>query len=552
MYEGTGMSILLLCLGLSFTQVALPQRDAPPPRVATGTAVISGVVTGADTGQPIRRAVVTLFPQGGGRGRAVVTDSAGAYQFADLIAGTYYLQVQPDSFQGQYASARYGAGVRIGKGITVTEGQHFDKGNIALPRAGAIEGRVVDDFGEPVARIRVYASLVAQGGYVARSGFGSETDDLGRFRLFGIEPGEYVVAAEGRGTRMSVEAEGDGFPITYYPSTPGAREASRVRISAGVEARGLQLQVFRTRTFRLTGTVVDSQGRIRSDVMIMLSRSGPPGAGGSGTSADEHGKFTIQQVFPGEYRLNVSPQIYGRPSEAAKTPRKEYASVPLHVSADMEDLVIVTSPGVSIAGTILFTEGQPERPPEMRVLVGQADRMLSMGRPMSAPVDSHMQFTLEELFGAVRLSVQPLPRGYALQYVRVGWTDITDQEFEFKPAHSGQLQIVLTNRVGTLEGTVAGDDDELDAAIVLLIPEEKELRRLGSSRMRQLLVRDGKFSVTGLLPGRYHVVAVPRENFLQDPDQGPEFFDPMVRQATSVVVVEGETTQLGLRLLRKE
>src|SRR4051794_16013523 len=59
-------------------------RDASP---ATGTSRIRGRVVAADTGQPLRKALVRVVSQQLREGRSVTTGSDGQYDFKDLPAG---------------------------------------------------------------------------------------------------------------------------------------------------------------------------------------------------------------------------------------------------------------------------------------------------------------------------------------------------------------------------------------------------------------------------------------------------------------------------------
>jgi hypothetical protein len=540
--------------------VGLPQqppRDAPPPQ--TGTAVISGVVTAADTGLPLWRAVVTLMPGGvgGAAARSAMTDLAGRFELTGVPAGTHTLRAEPGGFRGQYVGASFGAkpGEMGGKQIVVAEGQRFDDAHIMLPRGGAIEGRVLDEFGGPIARASVYAARVMGGGSsFARTGPSAQTDDQGRFRLFGLQPAEYIVAAETRnmGGRPVTDGDTEGFAVTYLPSTLVDREAARVRITFGTEVRDLQIQLVRTRTFRVTGTVIDSQGRAVSRPNAMLVRTTSGGSSGSGFSIEPTGRFTIRDVLPGEYRLVVRPSPMGAPpgSPSAAPATAEYASVPLHVYADVDDLVVVTSRAVSVAGSVTFSDGAPlQLPRGLRIIAQPDDRTSMFGPPPSTTVDDEMQFTLENLFGPVVVRPQGVPAGYALLSVRVGSHDITDEPFEFKASHSGQVQVMLTNRVGSLEGVVTDSDGApARGAVVLVIPDDKALWKMGSSRMHTTGLRgEGRFSVTGLLPGSYHVVAV--QGFSPGPNPAPEFFEALVEAGTRVQIAEGERRTLDLFLV---
>ena len=445
--------------------------------------------------------------------------------------------------------------MEAGKAIDLKDGEAF-QANVALPRGGAIVGRVVDDLGEPVSRAMVFQLRVMPGGSFQRTGGGFNTDDLGRFRLFGLEPGEYVVAVEARGMGgPPVEGASEGFITTYFPSALTDREATRVRVAGSGDAGDVEIMLVRTRTFRITGTIMDSQGRVVQHPNVMLVR--PSGGGfstaGGFSTPDVSGKFTIRDVVPGEYRLVVRP-MDRPPSESPQPgqPPRETAAVPLSVSSDIEDLVVVTQPGATVSGQIVFAEGAPAAVPSgLRVMTQPADRWMMMGPPPSATVGATLQFTLNDVSGSHLIRLAGLPPGFAMKAVMLGATDVTDTPVELKPAHSRQLQIVVTSRASTLEGIVTDDRGEPASELtVLAIPEDKASWKVGSLRMRMTGAMKGKFELKGLLAGRYHVVALPRGRLYLNPDTEPEAFEALIKEATTVVIGEDEKRTVDLRVAR--
>jgi hypothetical protein len=59
----------------------------------------------------------------------------------------------------------------------------------------------------------------------------------------------------------------------------------------------------------------------------------------------------------------------------------------------------------------------------------------------------------------------------------------------------------------------------------------------------------GKYRVSGLLPGRYYVVAVPRER-LNVPSMGQDesFYEQLAKEATTFVIGEDEQRQVDLKI----
>src|SRR5690606_1485018 len=126
-----------------------------------------------------------------------------------------------------------------GKPVEVAEGKHVEKLDVALPRGGAITGRVVDEFGEPVGNAAVSAMRYAFAGGQRRllpNGVTDRTDDLGQFRVHGLSPGDYYVSVRANSNAFLETSEGAvGYAETFYPGTLNPAEATRLHLAVGQE-----------------------------------------------------------------------------------------------------------------------------------------------------------------------------------------------------------------------------------------------------------------------------------------------------------------------------
>jgi len=119
-----------------------------------------------------------------------------------------------------------------------------------------IAGRIVDEFGEPLTGAQV---SVLRYGYVngvrqlRPAGQGNRTDDQGAFRVFGLPPGEYYVAAS-TGLIDAVKRD----PPVYYPGTMSFAEAQPITLGAGADASA-DFQIVDGSTWN--GSPRDNRGR---------------------------------------------------------------------------------------------------------------------------------------------------------------------------------------------------------------------------------------------------------------------------------------------------
>src|SRR5688572_9786505 len=219
-------------------QVPRPGPPVPPgspvaSATPAGTGIIRGVVTAGDTAKPLRGVDVRI--EGGAlprfEPRWARTDAQGRYEVTGLGAGRYNLSAAKVG----YITLEYGQRrpAESGRPVEVSESTPA-KADFSLPRAGVIVARVTDRFGDPLrgVAVRAYQYRFTAGerrlqGISAGPGAGpSVTDDRGEQRIFGLPPGEYIVAASPGLGGASVRGDAD----TYHPGTARVEEALPVRL----------------------------------------------------------------------------------------------------------------------------------------------------------------------------------------------------------------------------------------------------------------------------------------------------------------------------------
>ncbi len=243
----------LLLAGGCFTTASLrPGVQAGPgplPQQTTqkkDTGGIRGCVVAADTGGPLRGAGVQAISTAIGVVRSTVTDSTGCYAFANLPDAGYAVQVSKVA----YATVAFGEDPlsgREGQAIAVSDGELVRNVDFRILRAGVITGRVVDDAGEAVPNVLVQAVAVVrvsgdeQPALFPHAPSARRTDDLGRYRLFGLPPGDYCVLASpgSPGARPSPELA--GFMATYFAGSPPLPETTVLAVKPGQEFQNIDI-----------------------------------------------------------------------------------------------------------------------------------------------------------------------------------------------------------------------------------------------------------------------------------------------------------------------
>jgi hypothetical protein len=542
-------------------QAVAPPRDpgSTPAPPSSGTGIIRGRVVAADTSVPVRRALVTITGAGLGRGaaasRTVYTDAQGRYELRNLPPGVYLVTARPSQYQGQYLSAVL---PRTPSGdpprVTVTADRPVEGYDFVLRRAGVIAGRLVDENGDPVSGVYIQASRFEDPPNRG-TGYAQMSDELGRYRIFGLTDGDYRVMARPSSSGDSIqpgEGQSLGFLETYYPGTHAREEAGRLRVRIGQETAAGDLPLTRTRAMRVSGIVYDAQGAPAGGAnraMVTLARAG----GGTGIGLDPQGRFFFREPqAPGTYRL-----IARRADESGET-TVEYGSVAITlIDKDIDDAVVTMKPTVSVAGSVVFEPAPPSTLGTDFLSIGAQPKDRSIPTQMfirSAPVGADRTFTVRRIGGEwlLRPSGRALS-GWFLKAIMLGNDDITDVPTEFKSEDSGRLQVVLTNRASELSGTVTNDKGEAVSGRVVLFGEDKASWFGASIRSRMIFPgRDGRFSIKGLRAGRYYLIALPHERGITEQDLDAAILGALVREATALVLGDDEQRVVDLKLASKE
>src|SRR5215475_14575187 len=158
---------------------------------------IAGHIVKMGTGEPLSKAVVTISAYNSGRAQTytATTSASGQFAFQNLEPGQYRLSASRNG----YVRMEYGARSpnRPGLPIGLNAGQRIGDVILQLMPAGTISGRVFDRDGESLANVNVEALKYSyqEGQRLMNVVQTSRTNDLGEYRLFWLQPGEYFVSA---------------------------------------------------------------------------------------------------------------------------------------------------------------------------------------------------------------------------------------------------------------------------------------------------------------------------------------------------------------------
>ena len=287
----------------SFELAAAPERQDRPRTAATAgearpfefapRGVLSGLITDAETGEPVKDALVRVSMS---RIFDTQTDANGFYWIEKVHeAGNFDVAVDSKAYMGLAWDSKSPVMYLSNDKQAV---KHFQ-----LPRACMVDLRVVDANGVGVKGAKVVATSLADSTRRPVSYFGDhrETDPNGYILLGGFPPAEteYLITAWHE-VKTLVSAEG-GTRImrASYDSAPGK---AVVRLTDRNVIK--QVQIVLERGQQVHGYVQYADGVPASDVQIVAQPTWwhcNAGVHGYGVNAD--GTFILEHITPGTYDI---------------------------------------------------------------------------------------------------------------------------------------------------------------------------------------------------------------------------------------------------------
>jgi len=537
----TVIFLLLLFGDISFGQQSPNNSKDPDPR----TGQISGHIYSAATGAPLTKAVVTITQEIDGdqqRAWSVQTGADGSFVFTALAAGKYGLSVERCGFishaleeDGAYSNDPDSA-------ISLTASQKREGIEIHLLQGGVISGNVTDQDGEPVPElfVRAMSFPYQPGGTQMANSWPSSsarTDDLGNFRVGGLNPGAYYVLV-GVNSPAHAATSSIVYRDTAYPDAYLARDAQRVRVNIGSETSGIHITVHLEKSFAVRGRI---HGAFQPDSGVRCQMFAWPAGSFTrqtfgNTDNDSESTFEVHGIFPGEYSVRAiafrqsddfNEQYFGvgntRVQVLDRDVETEVSVGPLaRVSGTVVDETVRT-PGlqnfqITLSETVA-TEGdtfyrQIEADPDDKRSSLDARGHFEVDVIGSGKYVFGLSGRSQEVSGIVVLggddSTPPLNTD--LMYVKEAFCsgrDYAKEPVTLSPGtRIGDCKIKIGHDTASMNGRVMNGDKSVAGQIVIAIPESMELRRNPRYTRTGRTNHDGQFRISGIIPGDYLIFAI--------------------------------------------
>jgi hypothetical protein len=492
---------------------------------------IEGRVVLSGTKQPLAGVDIHVYA-GPTQVPPLKTDRSGRFRFERLQSGHYGLMLSPMS--GYRAGAMQ---------VVLRENQKVTGIEVKAYGGAAISGRVRDAKDRPVAGLVVSALRLHGGGprFPPDRGMATSTNDLGDYKLTGLNPGRYALLVETRRSAVSPKDWKDDEKLTlpgpamaevrtYYPNARSLDVAVPIQLETGQALEGIDLTLTRLETFCVRSRVLDPDAQTMNRIRIQIASEYYLGAANLAEGElTPGGGFEACGLPPGAYSLLASPLARGQDAR--------YASEAFTItdrSLRMPDLSL--RPLIQLSGRLTIDASSSNAKP----LGGPVSIGLSAsGRPgvldqrSSVRVTTPGPFVIPAVLPAEYwLSVRS-PAGF---YVKSATVDGRDALREPLHAAGSELHIVLGQDGAQLSVLATGPKNEpLASAAVIAGLDPLPASYAPGDLMSALADQYGQAKLASLAPGRYRVIV---------------FADTLVDPANAISLflanrVKGEELTLG-------
>jgi hypothetical protein len=501
--------------------------DGSPAEVRTGA--ISGRVL-TENGQPLENVPVSIraWNVNAQPGTTTTTDSQGRFQVSGLEPALYTVVASAPGYARVLAeSGGQPSFYRIGDSVTIT-----------LIKGGIITGTVTSASGEPLIMTGVRAILIRDEGGQKSAVPQTEkmTDDRGVYRLYGLQPGTYLVSTGGRlGSMFHGNAYETDLP-TYAPSS-NRETAQEISLRSGEERSGVDIRSRAESVHTVSGTVHGlralSGDYAGARILLTEISNGVRMGGLRASQAPGSQGFSLSEVTDGEYEVTGLTAL-GPNEIAISEPRRITVK-----GADVTGVELITKPLGSICGHLVLEnstalECKDKRKPllaETLVLIQNNSkgpnrndpRMIWFTRPVTP--DKSGDFLFSNLVaGEFRFELQFSAKYWYLKKVSqpaaVTPTSVAKSVPASRPNEARNwiglkqgdrlsgLAFTLAEGAGSLRGGIklAGGERIPEQLYLHLVPTEQENVEDALRYFATAVNADRTFALGSLPPGRYWVL----------------------------------------------
>ena len=444
-----------------------------------------------------------------------ITDHDGYYRFGNLAPGTYeVVPSAPAYVVGENNNQR-------NKAVIVGEDEPVDGINFSLVRGGVITGKVTDADGRAVILQQVSPfrteTFEQQGQQRPMYPLMSvTTDDRGVYRMYGLSPGRYKVAA-GRSDDANAGVSmlsRSSYKQVFHPDVTDHTRATIIEVREGTEANDVDITLGRPmQTFSASGKVIDGE----KGVPIPNLRFGLQRVTGQRfemvpmqVASNALGDFLIEGLIPGKYNVYL---YQGLPQSPYPDMRAESLTFDV-VDQDVTGLTVRLLKGGSLSGVVVLESDdkavhQKFQQLQLRAYVAQGS---GFGQSSMSPISPDGSFRLGGLGAGTAnmyLTEQrgPLVKGFVIARVERDGILAPQRGVELKDGeHVTGLRVFVAHGTASIRGVVKIENGSLPPEAQIYVRLTKPGENFSNIQPPRVDTR-GRFLMESLPAGTYELHA---------------------------------------------
>jgi hypothetical protein len=492
---------LVMALGLFGTRALAQSQPANiSPSSDPGGDRVAGKVVSKVDGHPLARARIFIRPaRDRQKFQSMVTSDDGKFEFSGLPAGKYSLEGTKRGYisAGYDQHDQFSTAIVTGAGID-TEGLLF-----GLAPAAVITGKVLDEAGDPVRRAMVIGYYDDHSGGVDKihQFRNAQTDDQGVYEITPLMPGTYFLSATASpwyAVHSNAELASAGpdssldvaYPVTYYADVTDADSATPIPVRGGER---IQVDIHLNPVpalhlfFHVPG---NGKNGFTYPQLEQPAFEGSTVVQSSGSEMLSPGVVEIMGIPAGRYNIlmggaGASLQMNG-----------------VDLSRDGEEVDTSAAEAPSSIKVSVRALGEATLPARLSVGLRSGTRVFAW-----RPVDPKGEVASQQIAaGRYEVLVGGAEKPYSIRHIAAEGAEISGHTLTVPAAASLSISLTLVGGSTEIQGTVKRAGKAFAGAMVLLVPKNPEVDRDLFRRDQSDL--DGTFSLRGVIPGSYRVLAI--------------------------------------------
>jgi len=490
---------------------AAPQIVSPQATTPGGGYRIAGTVVSKADAHPLGRARIlvrdALDPR---KFQSMVTSEDGKFEFTGLPAGKYSLAGAKRGF----ISAAYDQHDQFSTAIVTGAGLDTESLVLRLAPDAVITGKILDEVGEPVRHAMVTLYYVNHSGGLdqIQQARNAQTDDQGVYEMTPLIPGTYFLSASAapwyavhpNSEGANSKAEGQvataamidrsldvAYPVTYYPDVLEAESATPIPVRGGDRVQ-VDVHINPVPALRLLFHIPgDGKNGFIYPQLQQTAFDGSASVQTSGGRMVSPGLVEITGIPAGRYNVRIDGGGSGLQMNG------------VDLSKDGEEIDTSSGEALSNVKVSVHVPGETTLPSRLMVGLRSGHGVIAAWRP----IDPRGEAELDQIApGRYEVLAAGSTKPYSIAHIASEGGEVSGHTLTVASGSSPSLSLSLVGGSVEVQGTAKRAGKAFAGAMVVLVPQDPEIDHDLFRRDQSDL--DGTFSLHGVIPGSYSLLAI--------------------------------------------